>query len=86
MGVTGGRGDAVGVPVEARLAELVELLVEAEVSGRQMKLADVVAATVVVVVGVVTYDTSSELAVGWGRDREATHRGLDYGFECTDYQ
>ncbi len=56
VGVTGGRGDAVGVAVENTPTELVELLVEADVSGRQMKVADVVAVSVVVVVGVGAYN------------------------------
>ena len=54
VGVTGGRGDAVGPVTEVTLMRLVELLVEADVSGRQTKVADVVTASVVVVVGVGT--------------------------------
>ncbi len=45
-----------GLAVEATGMELVELLVETDVSGRQTKDADVVTASVVVVVGVGTYD------------------------------
>ena len=48
-----------GPGVEATLGDVVELLVEADVSGRQMKVADVVAASIAVVVGVATYDTST---------------------------
>ena len=62
-GVTGGRGDAVGLAVMVTVTELVELLVEADASGRQTKLADVVAASVVVVVGVGTYGKSDWLNV-----------------------
>lgn len=56
VGVTGGSGDAVGPATEVRLMRLVELLTEADVSGRQTKVADVVASSVVVVVGVGIYD------------------------------
>ena len=56
VGVTGGRGDAVGVAV---LMELVVIPVEVDVSGWQTKVADVVIASVAVVVGVVTYNVSS---------------------------
>lgn len=49
VGVTGRRGDAVGPAMEITPMELVELLVEADVSCRQIKVADVVAALVVVV-------------------------------------
>lgn len=42
--------------VENTPTELVELLVEADVSGRQMKVEDVVALSVVVVVGVGAYN------------------------------
>lgn len=41
--------------------ELVELLVEADVSRRQIKVADVVAASVVVVFGVGIYDVYENL-------------------------
>lgn len=41
-----------GPATEAGVIELVELLVEADVSGRQTKVANVVAASVMVVVGV----------------------------------
>ena len=61
---------------------LVELLVEADVSGPQTKIADVVTASVVVVVGVGTYDASCQLIVGWGADRVA-YRTADYGSEST---
>ena len=55
--VTGGRGDAVGVAVENTPTELVELLVDADIPGRQMKVAEVVAVvSVVVVVGVGAYN------------------------------
>lgn len=64
----------------------VELLVEADVSGRQMKVADVVAASVVVVVGVGIYDTNIKSFVRWSREREVTYRGGDYCTECADYQ
>lgn len=53
-GVTGGRGDAVGPATENGIVKLVEVLVEAGVSGRQMKVADVVTGWVVVVDGVGT--------------------------------
>ena len=51
VGVTGGRGDAVGVGPGGALTRLVELVVvEAEVCGRQTNLADVVTGSVIVVV------------------------------------
>ena len=43
---------------------LVELLVEVDVSGPQTKLADVVVASVVVVVGVGTFDPDCQSMVG----------------------
>ena len=63
FGATGGRGDAVGLAEEVKVTTLVELLVEADVSGRQTKVADVVAASVVVVVAVGTYSKSNWLNV-----------------------
>ena len=44
--------------------ELVELLVEADVSGKQTKVADVVAASVMVVVGVGSCDSIGQLFGG----------------------
>lgn len=75
-----------GPTEEGELIELVELLVEADVPGRQMKVADVVAASVVVVVCVGTYDLRNWLTVAWVRDGEVTCRGADYGSESTDFQ
>lgn len=53
--------------MEAGVMELVELLVEADVSGWQKKAADVVTASVVVVVGVGIYARGTLLAPGTGR-------------------
>lgn len=75
-----------GVAVEVRLATLVELLVEADVSCRQIKVADVVAASVVVVVGVGTWEASGQFTAGWCRDGEVGYRSLNNGSERTDYQ
>ena len=52
VGLTGGGGDAVGPAVLVTLMTLVELLVVVDVSGPQTKDTDVVAAEVMVVVGV----------------------------------
>lgn len=45
-----------------------------------------VAASVVVVVGVGTYETSSQFIAGWDRYTEVTYRGFNDGSECTDHQ
>lgn len=88
VGATGGRGDAVGPGTENGIVKLVELLVETDVSGRQMKVADVVTASVVVAVGVGTYAKSSQLIrkVKVVRGGEVTYRGASYGSESINYQ
>ena len=65
---------------------LVELLVEVEVSGPQTKLADVVAASVVVVVGVGTFHPNRQSMIGWGGERKFTYRRANCGPEGTDNQ
>lgn len=55
-GDTEGRGGVLGINEGV---EVMELLVEAGASGRQTKVADVVVATVVVVVGVGIYDAGT---------------------------
>lgn len=84
VGLTVGRGDAVGPAVETEETTLVELLVEADVSGPQTKAADVVAASVVVVVGVGSYDATDQMIVEWGGEREVTYRSGECGSEGAD--
>ena len=84
VGLTVGRGDAVGPGRETEGTTLVELLVEADVSGPQTKAADVVAASVVVVVGVGSYGATGQMIVGWGGEREVTYRSSECGSEGAD--
>ena len=86
VGLIEGRGDAVGPAVGLALMTVVELLVEVDVSGPQTKLADVVAASVVVVVGVGTCNATGHLNVRWGGRPKVTYWGGDYSSEGTDDQ